>query len=143
MDPWLLYSAENFHVDFRLSLDVERIRLDLRPAKRADSFEQALHVESDGEEEVHESWRSSMLQSDKDNLFFEGDALLHHSFYGWHKVGRARIAIKRPQPYLFEGLFTLNDDFYHVSLSDDYLRERDQKRPSPPTSGATHMVVWK
>jgi hypothetical protein len=44
---------------------------------------------------------------------------------------------------LFEGFFTLNNDCYHVSLSDEYLRKRDQKHPSPPTSGATHMVVWK
>ncbi|KAI6764302.1 hypothetical protein HG530_008091 [Fusarium avenaceum] len=143
IDPFLLQSSENFQLDFRLSLDVERIRLDLRPTKSVDPFGQALHLETDGADEVLESWRISMLESDKDMLLFEGDALLNHRSYGWQKVGRARIAIRRPQPYLFEGFFTLNGDCYHVSLSDEYLRKRDQKHPSPPTSGATHMVVWK
>ncbi|SPJ78346.1 uncharacterized protein FTOL_06735 [Fusarium torulosum] len=143
IDPWLLHTSENFQLDFRLSLDVERIRLDLRPTNRADPFGQALHLETDGANELLDSWRSSMLLSDKDILLFEGDALLNRNSHGWHKVGWGRIAIRRPQPYLFEGFFTLKDDLYHVSLSDEYLRKRHQKDPSPPTSGSTHMVVWK
>ncbi|WXC67711.1 hypothetical protein SNK03_013528 [Fusarium graminearum] len=144
IDPWLLHQSENFKLDFRLSLDVKRIRLDMRPIERVDYTPKKLQLEPDGVNEILNNWRSSMALEDEGTMFFEGVAFLfNRDSYEWDEAGRGRIAIRRPQPYLFEGFFTLNDYYYHVTLSDKYLRKRKHGDPLPPTSGSMHMVVWK
>ena len=141
-DPWLLHVSPNFQLDFRLSSDVTRIRLDLRPIKSVDPTAKVLYLRPDGIDDS-DTLKTSALLVDEDALFFEGDALLFdHRSRNWRKAGWGRVAIRRPQPYLFEGFFILNGDYYHVSRSDSYLQKRHPGNPSPPRSGSTHMVVW-
>lgn len=144
IDPWQLDVSSNFQVDFRLSFDVTRIRLDLRPSRTiVNHAAEVIYLGPEGRDDSFDSLMDSALLSDGDALLFKGDALLFdYKRRTWRKAGRGRIVIRRPRPYLFEGIFSLDGDRYHVILSSNYRKIRYSGDSSPPLLGSTHMVVW-
>lgn len=141
IDPWLLDISSKFQIDFRLSFDITRIQLDLQPSRTiVNPAAEVIYLGPEGKDNSFDSLKNSTLLSDGDALIFEVDALLFdHRYHTWPKAGWGRMAIERPRPYLFEGIFNLDGNHDHIILSSNYLKIRHSARPLP---GSTHMVVW-
>jgi hypothetical protein len=141
IDPWLLNTLPQFQIDFRLSLNFIRIRLDLKPSQTIDNpAAENIYLGPEGRDDPFGNLKHSALFSDGDGLVFEGDALFFdYQQHAWRKGGWGRIVVERPRPYLFEGIFNLDGRHYHVVLSSNY-RKTEHSAPLP--SGSTNIVVW-
>ncbi|KAF5013084.1 hypothetical protein FDECE_911 [Fusarium decemcellulare] len=137
VDPWTLETLSRFQLDFRLSHDVKRIRFGLKPSSHdANSDADAQHLDVDKSDDFNDIPKNPIL-------LFTGDAFLFDSeSRSWRKAGWTRIMVDPLRPFLFEGVFALDDDRYHVLLDSSYRKIRLAGEPSPPKSGSSHMVVW-
>ncbi|KAH6959780.1 Metallo-peptidase family M12-domain-containing protein [Ilyonectria sp. MPI-CAGE-AT-0026] len=139
VDPKQLDVLSNLELEFRLSNDVRRIRLNLQPSRNIVSpIAELRYLGSEGISDGS----SSALESS--TLFFKGEALLSEDGQRrWRKAGWARIMIRpQVQPRLFEGAFSLDGDHHHISLDSNYRATQLAGDPSPPESLSPHMVVW-
>ncbi|KAH8902642.1 zincin [Coniochaeta sp. PMI_546] len=62
----------------------------------------------------------------------------------WIRGGWARIAIHRDGPNpLFEGVFTVRGEHYHIQTSDNYFQTRVSGDPDIANEPEEYMIVWK
>lgn len=139
MDPEQLGVLSNFQLELRLSNNVRRIRLNMQLDRK--TISPVAEYRYLGSEATRDS-SNHLLEGS--TLLFEGDALLFdHGRRRWRKAGWAWIIIQpQVRPRLFEGTFSLDDDYYHVLLDSNYRKTRREGDPLLPESTSPHMVVW-
>ncbi|KAL6405209.1 hypothetical protein AUP68_12053 [Ilyonectria robusta] len=140
VDAKQLDAFSNFQLEFKLSNEQRRIRLNLQPSRNIVS--PLTEVRYLGSGETSGSLEKPLESS---TLLFKGDAIVSDDGgRTWRKAGWARIIIRpQIQPHLFEGAFSLDGDHHHVSLDSNYRKTRLAEDPTLPESTAPYMVVWR
>ncbi|RGP61401.1 zinc metalloprotease mde10 [Fusarium sporotrichioides] len=137
--------SSSFRVNFKLSSDVRRIRLDLHPSRTAvNHVTNVVNAGQSGPDDLQDRLEMSAPLLDEDALSYQGEALIFDpKCRSWRKAGDGRIVVGPFGPSLFEGVFSLDGDVYCVLLSFNYRKLRRPEDPSLPLLGSTHMVAWR
>lgn len=134
--PQDLDTASTFQVEFSVSDERARFRLDLHPTRNLVSRQTDIrHVGTDGS--------SAELVSRGSPLAYKGHASNLDS-KTWRRAGWARVVVRRrEEEYWIEGAFSLDGVHHHIVLDSSLHSPRQSRDDVLPKKHSPRMLVWK
>lgn len=134
-----VHPLSSFDVSFGLHQDKQRIKLILEPNHDilADDA-QVSFLDRDGNvartEPIHR----------QNHRVFKGKAAVELADGKWERVGWARLRVRQDGANpLFEGTFSILNDYHHIMLRSKYMRTKDELDPELAPTDEEYMVVFR